>query len=241
MLDALGQVMNSEYTNASDLLGLGDVSTELLGYLNSLDAVTKARTVNKLVKKNIPSQGSRAEFEKFFSELPQHIKEQLLQGKLRLADHLIYSIKPISGAKTIKMFESQIVREVGLTNISNAKLPKNMAMLVSGIYLLQGVATGLTKEGMMTTTFNTIESIGALANGEFKFKANKKQLVSDTSNRKFCTTDFNMVPRGYYKLNNPRLIQDDLEIEFEIELGTVTGIDPNAVLYVGLDGTATIP
>jgi hypothetical protein len=239
-MNAIGQVMNSEYTNPGELLGL-DADPELLGYLNSLDPVSKARAISKLVKKNIPSQGSRAEFEKFFPELPKHIKDQLLQGKLRLADHTIYSIKPIKGAKTIKVFESQDVKEVGLRNISNAKLPKNMALLVSGIYLLQGVSKSLDIDDLKTTTFDTIENVGPLVNGEFKLKANKVQLVSDISNRKFNTTGFSLVQKGFFKLSNPRLIQDDVEIEFEVELGTITGLDPNAVLYVGLEGTATIP
>ncbi|MBK8292744.1 MAG: hypothetical protein IPK96_19235 [Flammeovirgaceae bacterium] len=104
----------------------------------------------------------------------------MLQGKLRLADQLIYTIKPIKGAKTIKMFESQDVKEVNLRNISNAKLPKNMALLVSGIYLLHGIATSLDIDDIKTTRFDSIETVGALANGEFKLKANKKQLVSDT-------------------------------------------------------------
>lgn len=242
MLGALGQLMESEYTNPTELLGLnGEVDTELLGYLNALNPVARAKAMSKLVKRHIPSQGSRAEFEKFFVELPKHIKEQLLQGKLRLADHLIYTIKPVKGAKTIKMFESQDVKEVNLRNISNAKLPKNMALLVSGIYLLHGVATSLDVDDVKTTKFDTIESIGALANGEFKLKANKKQLVSDTSNRKFVTTQFNNVPKSFYKLSNPRLIHDDVDIEFEIELGTIKGLDPNSVIYVGLEGTATIP
>lgn len=242
MLGALGQLMESEYTNPTELLGLnGEMDTELLGYLNALNPVQRAKAMSKIVKRHIPSQGSRAEFEKFFVELPKHIKEQLLQGKLRLADQLIYTIKPIKGAKTIKMFESQDVKEVNLRNISNAKLPKNMALLVSGIYLLHGVATSLDIDDIKTTKFDTIENIGALANGEFKLKANKKQLVSDTSNRKFVTTQFDMVPKSFYKLANPRLIHDDVDIEFEIELGTIKGLDANSVLYVGLEGTATIP
>ncbi len=242
MLGALGQLMESEYTNPTELLGLnGEMDTELLGYLNALNPVQRAKAMSKIVKRHIPSQGSRAEFEKFFVELPKHIKEQLLQGKLRLADQLIYTIKPIKGAKTIKMFESQDVKEVNLRNISNAKLPKNMALLVSGIYLLHGVATSLDIDDIKTTKFDTIENVGALANGEFKLKANKKQLVSDTSNRKFVTTQFDMVPKSFYKLANPRLIHDDVDIEFEIELGTIKGLDPNSVLYVGLEGTATIP
>ena len=242
MLGALGQLMESEYTNPTELLGLnGEMDTELLGYLNALNPVARAKAMNKLVKRHIPSQGSRAEFEKFFVELPKHIKEQLLQGKLRLADQLIYTIKPVKGAKTIKMFESQDVKEVGLRNISNAKLPKNMALLVSGIYLLQGKATSLEIDDVKTTKFEAIENVGAIANGEFKLKANKKQLVSDTSNRNFVTTEFNMVPKGFYKLANPRLIHDDIDIEFEIELGTISGVDANTVIYVGLTGTATIP
>jgi hypothetical protein len=242
MLGALGQLMESEYTNPTELLGLnGEMDTELLGYLNALNPVQRAKAMSKIVKRHIPSQGSRAEFEKFFVELPKHIKEQLLQGKLRLADQLIYTIKPIKGAKTIKMFESQDVKEVNLRNISNAKLPKNMALLVSGIYLLHGIATSLDIDDVKTTRFDSIENVGALANGEFKLKANKKQLVSDTSNRKFVTTQFDMVPKSFYKLANPRLIHDDVDIEFEIELGTIKGLDANSVLYVGLEGTATIP
>lgn len=242
MLGALGQLMESEYTNPTELLGLnGEMDTELLGYLNGLNPVARAKAMSKITKRHIPSQGSRAEFEKFFVELPKHIKEQLLQGKLRLADQLIYTIKAVKGAKTIKMFESQDVKEVNLRNISNAKLPKNMALLVSGIYLLHGVATSMDVDDIKTTKFDSIENIGALANGEFKLKANKKQLVSDTSNRKFVTTQFNMVPKSFYKLANPRLIHDDVDIEFEIELGTIKGLDPNSVLYVGLEGTATIP
>jgi len=242
MLGALGQLMESEYTNPGELLGLnGEMDAELLGYLNGLGVVARTRAVSKLTKRQIPSQGSRAEFEKFFVELPKAIKDQLAQGKLRLADHVVYTIKPVKGAKTIKMFESQDVKEVGMRNISNAKLPKNMAMLVSGIYLLQGVAASQDTEALKVTTFDTIDNVGALANGEFKLKANKKQLVSDTSNRNFITDGFSLVPKGFYKLANPRLIQDDIDIEFEIELGTISGLDPNAVIYVGLVGTATIP
>lgn len=242
MLGTLGQLMESEYTNPGDLLGWnGEMEAELLGQLNKVNPIERSRAVSKLTKRHIPSQGSRAEFEKFFSELPAHIKEQLSQQKLRLADHLIYSVKPIKGAKTIKMFESQDVKEVGLRNISNAKLPKNMALLVSGIYLLQGIASSQDTDAVKTVTFDTIENIGALANGEFKLKANKKQLVSDTSNRSFVTNGFAQVTKGYYKLANPRLIHDDIDIELEIELGTITGLDANAVLFVGLVGTATIP
>ncbi len=72
----------------------------------------------------LASRGSRAEMERHFRQLPGHIRSELSTGKLRLADMVVYSIKPIN-AKTIKMFETQDTKETGLRNISNAKLPKN--------------------------------------------------------------------------------------------------------------------
>lgn len=241
MLDGLGMLAKSEYANAGDLLGLdGDVGGELMGYLGSLDIVNRAKVMQKLAKRVPPSQGSRAEMEKFFAELPDAIKEGLLSGKLRLADTVIYTVKPINGAKTIKMFESQDIKEVGLRNIGN-RLPKNSALLVSGIILLHGTASTLAPDDLKATSFDVIDNIGALATGEFKLKANKKQIVDSISNYVFKTTGFTNVTKGYYKLANPRLIHDDVDIEWEIELGTVTGIDPKAVLFGGLHGTITIP
>ena len=75
--------------------------------------------------------------EKFFSQVPAHVQAELKKGGVRLADYTIYSMKPIN-SKTIKMFEPQDDKEVGVRNISNAKLPKNMVFAVSGIYLLTG-------------------------------------------------------------------------------------------------------
>ncbi len=241
MIEGLGLIQNSEYNNAGDLLGLGDVDQELLGYLNALDPVTRARTVQKLTKKTTPSHGSRAEMEKFFGELPANIKNGLLQGKLRLADTLIYTIKPISASKTIKMFESQDVKQVGLRNISNGRLPKNTALLVSGIVLMQGISKSQNPDDVMSTNWDVIDGIGALTTGEFTMKANKKQILDSTSNYVFRTTGFTGVTKGYYKLSNPRLIHDDVDIEWEIDLGSITGLDPNAFLFGGLHGTATIP
>jgi hypothetical protein len=243
MLDALGMLKRSEYANAGDLMGLGEIDNELLGYLNSLDVVSRQKVLQKLNKRPAPSQGSRAEMEKFFPELPEHIKEGLFSGKLRLADALVYSIKPVNGAKTVKMFQSQDMKEVGLRNITNGKLPKNMAMLVSGIILQQGVAaTGaLTADEQKTTGFDFIDTVPALCSGEFTLKANKKQIVDSTSNFVFKTKEFTQVTKGYYKLANPRLIHDDVEIEWDIELGSVTGLDAKTVLFGALHGTVTIP
>jgi hypothetical protein len=229
-----------EYNNQGALLGIEGVDDqELLGALRRMNPIQRAKTVNKMT--NTPaSKGSRAEMEKFFGELPPHIKEGLVRGELRLADSTIYSIKAVS-SKTIKMFETQDDKEIGLRNVSNAKLPKNQALLVSGIFFLAGTSADGTKDKIIATEFKGLENFSAISNGEFSLKSNKKQIVPDTSNIVFKTAANHLVPVGYYKLANPRLIQDDILIEMTIELGSTEGIPANTYIYVGLHGTITTP
>ncbi|MFN4313289.1 MAG: hypothetical protein ACK4E0_03275 [Chitinophagaceae bacterium] len=230
-----------EYGNAGALIGIDGIDDgELLGALRRMNPVKRQRTVNKLANTGAASKGSRAEMEKFFGELPAHIKEGLSSGNLRLADMTIYSIKPVT-SKTIKLFETQDDKEIGLRNLSNAKLPKNQAFLVSGIYLLAGVSADGTKEKIISTEYKGLETFHAIANGEFSLKSNKKQIVPETSNAVFKTASYHQVPIGYYKLANPRLIEDDILIEMTVELGSMDGVAANTYIYAGLHGTVTTP
>jgi hypothetical protein len=239
-LDGLNGALE-EYNNSGALLGLdGSDGDELVGALRSMNPVKRQRTINKLASTGASSKGSRAEMEKFFAELPASIKEALVKGDLRLADTLIYSIKPVN-SKTIKLWETQDDREVGFRNISNAKLPKNQALLVSGILLLVGTSAGIGKDQILATKYTGIENYPAILNGEFNLKYNKKQVVPETSNYVFRTDQYNLVPVGYYKLANPRLIIDDVLIELTIELGSTEGIPANTYVYAGLHGTITTP
>jgi len=234
-------VEQSEYNNAGALYGINENSEEFLGALKQMNPVKRARVINKLAQPTVPSKGSRAEMEKHFVELPAHVKDQLTKGDLRLADTIIYSVKPLS-QKTTKIFEPQDTRQVSLRSLSEARLTKNSVLLVSGIIMLAGVAASETTDDAMRTSFAKIEAIPALANGEFYLKANKKVIVPEgTSNRVFCTENNHLGQLGYYKLSNPRLIHDDVTIEFIVELGTTTGIAANTQIYVGLVGTITTP
>jgi hypothetical protein len=230
-----------EYNNQGALLGIeGLDGGEVMGALNRMNPIERQKTINRLANTGGASRGSRAEMEKYFKELPPHIKDALVRGDLRLADTVIYSVKPVT-SKTIKLFETQDDKEIGLRNISNAKLPKNQTLLVSGIVLLAGVSADGTKDKVMATNFKEVEAIPAIANGEFSLKSNKKQIVPETSVGVFKTQNFHGVPLGYYKLANPRLIHDDVLIELTVELGTMDGIATNTQIYVGLCGTITTP
>lgn len=241
----LGQIEGTEeYNNQGALIGLDGENEELLGEvmgaLRKMNPLRRWRTMNRLTAMPPASKGSRAEMEKHFNQLPKHIQEGLRKGELRLADTVIYSIKPVA-SKTIKLFETQDDKEIGLRNVSNAKLPKNQVLLVSGIILLAGVSADATKDKVMATDYKFLEEFPAIANGEFNFKSNKKQLVPDTSNNVFKTKNFNHVAAGYYKLANPRPIEDDVLIELTVELGTMDGIVANTNIWCGLHGTITTP
>lgn len=243
MSDLIKSAIESEYNNVGELMGIDDALmgevSELMGRMNTTDKVKFLRKIS--TKPNL-SRGSRAEFEKFFKEVPDAVRASLLKGDLRLADYTLYSIKPVN-SKTIKLFETQDDKEVGLRNISNAKLPKNFVFLVSGIYLLAGISADVNdKEKTKATDFKSVREFPAIANAEFSLRANKKQIVPEGNIiRKFITDNDQTRQLGYFKLDNPRLIKDDELIEFVVELGTMTGLDANTVIYVGLDGTGTTP
>lgn len=230
-----------DYNNAGALLGLDATeNNELLGALRKMNPIQRQRTINKLSSTGRPSRGSRAEMEKHFAELPPYIKDGLTKGDLRLADTVIYSIKTVN-SKTIKMFETQDDKQIGLRNISNAKLPKNQALLISGVILLAGTSADATPDSIMSTSYLGLETFPALATGETDLKANKKQIFPETSNVVFKTANFHDMLLGYYKLSNPRLILDDILIELTVQLGTMNGIPANTFLYAGLHGTITTP
>ena len=55
------------------------------------------------------------------------------------------------------------------------------------------------------------------------------------------TENYTNVPIGYYKLANPRLIHDDVQIEMTVELGSTEGIPANTYIYAAMHGTITTP
>lgn len=235
--------LKSEYNNAGELYGL-DAIKLTNAVAKATNPVQRAQIVQKATQSNptMASRGSRRDMEKHFQNLPPHVREGLAKGTLRLADYTIYSIKH-ANSKTVKMFETQDEKETGVRNISNAKLPKNMVMLVSGIYLLAGVnTTPADPEYRKNINFASVAAMSAVCDGEWSFKANRRQLIPENNSvRRFATDNDHTVQLGYYKLDNPRMINDDELIEFTVELGTLEGLNANAWLYVGLDGTVTTP
>ena len=114
----IDEIMDSEYNNVGELFGFGEIEKAT----RNMSPEQRVKTISHLSKQVKSSRRSRGEMEKFFKVLPENVKAELIKGTLRLADWTIYSMKRIT-SKTIKMFESQDDKEVGVRNISNAKLP----------------------------------------------------------------------------------------------------------------------
>jgi len=106
---------------------------------------------------------------------------------------------------------------------------------------LASVPADNTPDKVMGSRFGQLEDFPAIASGEFSLKANKKVIIPETSIAAFKTSNMHSLPLGYYKLANPRLIHDDILVEFTVDLGSMEGLDPKTQLYVGLHGTITTP
>lgn len=232
----------SEYNNAGELLGIDSaLGGGFLSSLAGMNPMQKAQVISRVTKSLPPSIGSRAEFEKFFRELPDEIKEKLIKGDLRLADYTIRAIKQIT-SKTVKMFETQDQKETGILSIAQAKLPKGSVLVVSAISMLAGVPALLEPDKIKAIDFASIKGFPAIANAEFSLKANKKQIVPEGRPTRCFVTDNNQtIGLGITKLHNPRLIRDEEQIEFVIELGTMDGLDAKTHVQVELIGTITTP
>lgn len=67
--------------------------------------------------------------------LSNEIKEQLNSGQLKVIDDIVFATQTVGNSETIKFFQTQDQKELGLRNVSNAKLEKGQAHLVTHIRL----------------------------------------------------------------------------------------------------------
>ncbi|GAA4273628.1 hypothetical protein U6A24_18340 [Aquimarina gracilis] len=168
------------------------------------------------------------------------------EGRLQLADAAYYSIKFAGNRANIDMFETQDAKEIGITNVTQAKLQKDRLFLCNRIILLAAEIEGdlpdsdsQLKRVIKQTDFGSIKKIAGLQNGVFSLVANKKTIIDERPMQEFVTDNNLMSNLGTYYLESPRFIRDDEEFEFNIELGE--DAPEKALIKVVLAGTVTIP
>ena len=174
------------------------------------------------------------------------VAEGIKEGRLQLADSAYYSIKWGGDKATINLFETQDAKEIGITNVTQSKLPKDRLFLCNRIILLasefEGDIPGSDigwKKLLKSTNFDSIKRVAGLQNGVFTFMANKKIIIDERPMQEFVTDGNTTINTGTYYLESPRFVRDDEEFEFTLELG---GDAPKTTLIkVVLAGTSTVP
>ncbi|GAB4242756.1 MAG: hypothetical protein Tsb0034_20340 [Ekhidna sp.] len=174
------------------------------------------------------------------------VAEGIKEGRLQLSDSAYYSIKYAGDKATIHLFETQDAKEIGVTNVTQSKLPKDRLFLCNRIILLAKEFEGdipqsdtAWKQLIKSTNFDSIKSVAGLQNGVWTFIANKKLIVDERPMQEFITDNNLQVNLGTYYFENPRFIRDDEEFEFTIELGD--DAPDKTLVKVVLAGTSTVP
>jgi hypothetical protein len=174
------------------------------------------------------------------------VAEGIKEGRLQLSDSAYYAIKYGGDKATIHMFETQDAKEIGVTNVTQSKLPKDRLFLCNRITLLAKVFDGDIpqsdtdrKQLIKSTNFDSIKAVAGLQNGVWTFMANKKIIVDERPMQEFVTDNNMQVNLGTYYLENPRFVRDDEEFEFMIELGD--DAPDKTLVKVLLAGTSTVP
>ena len=235
-MDNLKSILEGEYDNNADLLGDAD-GADLLGRISRLPKEQQGKVLKQLVKRRGGSGGgngtSRQELEQRFSQLPKEIREGLLNKRLQLADTRFYVVKDIAGKNTIDIWQGTDQKAIGLGNLANQKLEKDNWFILFAIRVLYAE----NPAGRDTADFTHIPPI--IRNGEFELEAGNKKLIGLTETSCFDTRDRHDIPIGFYKIENTKIIEPQVEIKMPIKF--TAAAPANAFLKVVYIGTSVIP
>jgi hypothetical protein len=169
----------------------------------------------------------------------QEIGELVKAGQRKLADWNIFSAMDVSGLQNFELFETQDQIETSIINIASSKLEKNQVFLPDRIQLLSAVVSGTEAIDSATLAAQEYGVIaGGLRNAQWTFEVNDKVLIPQQSAQVFVTSGLD-VPAGVFPLTNPKIIEDDVRINFEVR--SKVAMPARTVVKLILYGTVTIP
>ena len=230
------EIFDSEYDDSLVLAGADSIEEQesLLGRIwrNPLRRRRMVRSFFTSKPKTIVGKPtSRDDFQRRFKQLPVATRKYLLDRKKQLVDTAIYIVKDVSSNKIVKMLQDDDNKVIAKSNISGGKLEKGNFFILKGIQLLYGVA-GDT-ETFADVNFGVIPDY--IRNGEFEFVANGSILIPSMSLEVFNTNGMNN-RSGYFELVNPKMIETQQPMDFELEWGA--NAPANAYVKAVLYGTS---
>ncbi len=171
-----------------------------------------SRSLRKAAKHEIGASRFRKHFLERIHKLPRTTQQALRSGRAQISDAPYYATAAIRGTRT-EMIKLSQAEELGITNIDNGKLGKDRHLTLSGIRVLYD-ATAI--DGGFTHPFPP-----ALLNGEWELEINGKKVFEKQPMRRFDDGHYGYnitKPFGMYMLNNPKTIEPQTPIEFNINL-----------------------
>ena len=185
------------------------------------------RGLQRAVKNEIGASRFRRQFLDRVHLLPKSIQRALINKKAQISDAPYYATAPIKGTRA-ELIKLSVPEEIGITNIDNGKLGKDRHLTLSGIRVL------FDPNAIDGSFVHFVPS--DLLNAEWELELNGRKVFEKMPFRKFFDGFYGYntkKPFGLYVLNNPKLIDPQTPIEFNVNLPKqVTGF-----LKVFLEGT----
>ncbi len=197
------------------------------------------RAFRRMMGRNrvISNPNSRHELAKRMGRLKGDVRGGLANQQLQSVESGLFVIKSISNKQHVKMLQDSDNKETGFSMINGGKLEKGEPMLLSGITLLYGVHATAAIEDSSNAAAALWQPIpDVLRLGQFEFKGNGKTLIPwhsmEVFARNYTHTHADTVnqlgyayalpsgsPVGYYKFDNPKLIETQTAMELNLEWG----------------------
>jgi len=183
------------------------------------------------LKRAVKHEIGASRFRKHFLErvhlLPKNIQRALINNKAQISDAPYYATAPIKGTRA-ELIKLSVPEEIGITNIDNGKLGKDRHLTLSGIKVLFDANA---VDGAFIDKFPT-----DLLNAEWELELNGRKVFEKMPFRKFFDGFYGYntnKPFGLYVLNNPKVINPQTPIEFNINFPKQV----DGFLKVFLEGT----
>lgn len=172
----------------------------------------RGRVRHNRFKSEIGASRFRKQFLERAYKLPPSIQKALATGRAQISDSPYYATAPIQGTRAEIIKPSQ-PEQLGITNIDNGKLGKDRFLVLSAIRVMFD-ANAI--DGGFSQSYPT-----ELLNAEWELEINGKKVFEKQPIRRFFDGVFGYdatKPFGQYVLNNPKLIEPQTPIEFNISL-----------------------
>lgn len=181
---------------------------------------------------------SRTELQARVHQLAPEIQKGLADGSRQSVDTYLSVIKVADAVSNVKMLKDSDTKKYGVCMINGGKLEKGEPFMLTGLILLEGIGANANEDAANVSAINWGQLSSKTRNGQFEMKANGKTIIPETSLEVFINTlEKNVIGAadayaygyaaggqrpGYFRLANPKMIETQVAMEFNLEYGVAS-------------------